>query len=616
VTEGPDLVVERPARVGREAGLVGLAGLAVALVHYQVWRARFSEPFTPGGDADFYAMVVQGLGRNGQYFDNPDLGWPFAQQLHDVPQGVDNLNLLVLRVLVAITGKPWAAIHAYFFLTFMAVAAGGYVAFRYLGIRRWVAVLFALIYDFAPYHFIRGEQHLLLSGYHLVPLGLVLALSMFNAEPPLSRRRADGKARPTVRKHWWTVALIVAIGSSGSYYLVFTLGLVVVAAVLATVRKPSWRPAVAAGAVVAIGAATFVANVSPSLMYYAKQGQNAGVVARSPVETELYGLRISQLFVPRESHRIAPLAKISRLSQGSVVPSESGQQLGGIGVIGLFVIVGAVGATALGRTKSSLVRKLVPLGLIAIVCMVVATVSGFAFFISAAGLSYIRSWNRISIFLAFLALVGTACSLEWWLDRKPRSRGLLVGIGVMLMAITFVDQMSPTDVPLYKARHDTFVSNTQLFQRVAADQGRGAGVLMWPHVPFPESTRRGSTGAYDQVAGYIVEPDLRYSFGFVSGRHPDFPLAFEAKPAAEWLTDAVAVGYRALVIDRYASQGVQKMADVEPTLLPILGAPTMVSADSRYAYFDLRAFAADATATLGADAPWSGSALRAAVRRR
>jgi phosphoglycerol transferase len=601
VSDVPDLVAPRPKRIGREAVAVGLIGLATACVQLRVWRAHLSEPFTSGGDGNFYAMVVQGLARHGKYFDNPDLGWPFAQQLHDLPQGADNFNYLILRGLVAIVRSPWGAINSYFLLSFATVAALAYVALRLLGIRRWVAVVVALVYDFAPYHFVRGEQHLLLSAYHFVPLIVLLALSMFEREPPLSRHRADGKVRPTLRKNWWVVALVAAVASSGAYYLIFALGLVGTAAVLSAIRRPSWRPIVSAAVVTVIGGAVFAANVSPTLLFTLRNGANTGVAARAPSETELYGLKITQLFLPRYGHRIQALANLTQKSQGRVVVSESGQQLGLIGAIGLVLIIGAFVAAAMGRTRSRLGQRLVPLGMLAIACAAVATVSGFSLYLSAAGLSYIRSWNRISIVIAFLALIGFAYAVEWWLDREKRSRRTVAALASALLLVTAFDQFTPTDIPPYAPLHATAVSNAQLFKRVFADQGRDAKVFMWPDEPFPEAYRRGGTDPYDQATGYIFEPRLRYSFGFVSGRHPEYGASFETKPATEWLTDAVAIGFRALVVDRTAVEGQFKVPDVEPSLTPVLGDPTMVSANGRYAYYDLRTFAAASLTQFGAD---------------
>ena len=172
-----------------EAVAVGAAAFAVVFVQLQLWRAAWDAPFTVGGDATFYLMVVRSLGEHGSYLKNPSLGWPFGQTMYDLPQGVDNLHLLVLRVLAVVTGGPGAAVNCFYVLSFVAVAAVAHVVMRLLGIRWWLSGLIALLYAFMPFHFARNEGHLLLSGYQLVPVAVYIALSMFDKDPPLLRWR-------------------------------------------------------------------------------------------------------------------------------------------------------------------------------------------------------------------------------------------------------------------------------------------------------------------------------------------------------------------------------------------------------------------------------------------
>ena len=53
--------------------------------------------------------------------------------------------------------------------------------------------------------------------------------------------------------------------------------------------------------------------------------------------------------------------------------------------------------------------------------VIVAAVSGFSLLISALGVRYIRSYNRISVFIAFFALVAIAFALDWIVARACRA---------------------------------------------------------------------------------------------------------------------------------------------------------------------------------------------------
>lgn len=549
-------------------------------------------------------MEARSVGRFGTYLSSPNLGWPFGQSVHDLPQGVDNFHWLILKVLYVVSGTPGGAVNLFYVLSSVAVAAMTMVALRLFGIRRWLAFVITMVFVFLPYHFARGEGHLLLSGYELVPLGLLLAASLFGDHPPLVRRNEQGRVRLDLRNRrtLFVMAACLGLASTGSYYMMFSLGLVVIAAVSAAVENDKGHrlaPLVAAGLIIVATGFIFAANVAPTLLYMARHGANPGVANRSPIETELYGLRISQLFFPREQHRIGVLAEIARRSQGRVVPSEGGQQLGVIGAIGLACLLGVVAISALGRRWRAPFHNLSRLGLLALACILAGTVSGFSVIISAAGMRYIRAWNRISVVIGFLALLAVALLVEAWLQRRTRPAWMAAVLASALLLVGYVDQTSSFDTPPYAAVHDTAVSNETFFQQVASTVGPGGAVFSWPHVPFPEVPDRGGTGAYDQAIGYVYQPELKWSYGFARGRHPDYPLAFEKQPARDWLTSVVAIGFRALVIDRASTSGINAVPDVEPDVTAVVGAPVSVSADGRYALYDLRTLAATTEAALG-----------------
>ncbi len=551
-------------------------------------------------------MEVRSLGRFGSYLSSPNLGWPFGQSVHDLPQGVDNFHWLILKVLYVVSGTTGGAVNLFYVVSSCAVASMTMIAMRLFGVRRWLALVMALLFVFLPYHFARGEGHILLSGYQLVPLGVLLAASLFGDRPPLIQRNHAGRVRIAWhdRRTWLVLVACIGLASTGAYYMMFSLGLVVIAALLsATTNQRGNRaaPLMAAAVIVVVTGFVFALNVSPTILYLARNGANAGVATRSPSETELYGLRISQLFMPREQHRIGPLSKIATRSQGKVVPSEGGQQLGIIGAAGLATLLGSVALAAMGKRLRQPFDVLNRLGLLTLACILAGTVSGFAVFISAAGMSYIRAWNRISVVIGFMALLAVGLLLEHLLQRRPVVSWLAPVLAVGLLGIGYIDQTSPFDVPPYGTIHTQAQSETAFFQSVATTAGVEGTVFTWPHVPFPEVPDRGGTGAYDQALGYVYQPDLKWSFGFTRGRHPDYPLAFEKQPASQWLTSVVAIGFRTLVLDRAALKGTNSVPDVEPDVRSQLGEPITVSADGRYALYDLHAFAAKAESSQGAD---------------
>ena len=616
-----------------EAVLTGLATLLVVAFHFRLWAARWREPWQIEGDSAFYLMVIRSLGRHGSYLRNPNLGWPFGQSMYDLPQGVDNAHLLVLRVLAAITGSPGATINLFYVITFFTVALVAHIVLRHLGFGRIVSALGAFVYAIAPYHFIRNEGHLLLSGYQLVPLGVLLALTMFDEPLPLLGHAgdADGGRRLFDRhsaRTWWVLAACVGLASTGAYYLGFTLLLVGVAAVAHAVGSGRWRPIGAAACIIVVCGLAFAVNVSPTLRYQRSHGANTEVAARSPAETQLYGLKISQLFIPRQGHRVDKLASLSERSQGKIedLRSEPGQQLGVIGALGLGALLvvtvlqlagGARVAGYFAGAEGALLRRV---SLLTTVCLLTGSVGGLSYLLSTAGARDLRSWNRISIVIAFLAVIAAMAGVERLMTRvgggsaAAGARGVVrrcaPGVLVTVVALVAFADQTGVDGPAYAAVHSRFTTDSTFFATVRSTLGDGGAVYQLPFVSFPEAPARLGVGAYDGALGFVYQPALNWSYGFVRGRRPAYPLVLEKQPASEWLPSVAVVGFTGVVLDRRGYTADEANALVA-SITSAIGAPPVAESggDQRYAFFDLRAFAAGVKLTLGAD----GIAARAAA---
>ena len=438
-----------------EAVIVACATVAIVAIHLRLWRAAWREPWVRGSDADFYLMLARSLGEHGSYLHNANLGWPFGQDLADLPHGSDNLHLLGLRMLAEVTGGPGSAVNVFFILTFAAVAFTAHVVLRKLGLSRVVSGVGAFVYAFAPYHFLRGEGHLLLSGYEMVPIGILLALALFDEPVPLLRNDGRRGLDLRSRRTWLVVVAAILLASTGPYYFVFTMMLIAIAAVFHALNGGRWRPIVSAALIVAVGVIAFAVNVSPSLLNDLRHGQNVAVVHRSPFQTEVYGLKIFQLFVPREGHRIDVLRRASDRTLGNEAffQSESGQQLGVLGALALVAIFIVVGRRLTGRrTRGStddghelLVSRL---GLFTLACLLIGASGGISFLISAAGLREIRAWNRISIFIAFFTVVVIAIGIDrgsgWlrrrWAARPGLARWATAAVAALVVVVAFADQ--------------------------------------------------------------------------------------------------------------------------------------------------------------------------------
>ena len=573
-----------------------VAALAILVPVLQLWRAAWDVPFRYQGDATYHLSVAKGLIDFGGSSTNPALGAPFGQVIHDMPLGGDRLHLVLLRVLGAVTGDPAVTVNLFFVLSFPLVAVAALVVLRRLRVSAAPAVVAALLYAFLPYHFARGENHLFLSGYYTVPIAVYLAVRL------LDGRAVEARSR---RRMVLLVLGCVLVGSGGAYYAPFSAMLVAVAALAAYARNRS-RPLLRAGALtVGLIVGTFAVNLAPSLWYVHQHGANtAGAVARHPAESEFYGLKLTGMLLPRESHRLPGFANLAaNFHNPSPVPSEPGQALGLVTAGGLCYLLGLAALALAGRRRLSDSDR--HLSLLAVSAIAVGTVGGLSSLIALLVSPQIRSWNRLSIYIGFLALIALG-GLADRLRVQMRARGLPpvtwgAALGVVL-AVGLLDQTSGADVPRYASLAAQYHSDGAFVGAVEAALPDQAMVFQLPIRAFPELRGPADMKVSDPFRLYLQSHNLRWSFGGVEGRPTaDWQTPLAGQPADSLLPRLAAVDFSGLVVDRFGYD--DRAATLEMALRAEVGAaPAGVSRDGRFSFFDLQPYAARRAETLGADA--------------
>jgi hypothetical protein len=85
---------------------------------------------------------------------------------------------------------------------------------------------------------------------------------------------------------------------------------------------------------------------------------------------------------------------------------------------------------------------------------VVGVTSGLSLIIAGIGLSEIRSWNRVSLYIGFFAFTTVGFGIDWLRRRLPdRSWRTPVTVAALALLVTIgvLDQVSPRVVPDYAA---------------------------------------------------------------------------------------------------------------------------------------------------------------------
>jgi phosphoglycerol transferase len=215
------------------------------------------------------------------------------------------------------------------------------------------------------------------------------------------------------------------------------------------------------------------------------------------------------------------------------------------------------------------------------------TVGGFGTVI-ALGFTQIRAYARISVFLAFFALLAVAMFFDWLVARTKRSTAGWLGI-VLAAALVFVgifDQTTATMVPAYAQTQTEWVATSAFVSSVEATLPDNAEVFQLPYVPFPENPPVVKMLDYDHFKPYLVGHKIHWSYGAVKGReNAAWDASAAALPADQMVAQLKAKGFAGVWVDRFGYEDGGSAIDQQ--LAQVTGTTPKLSADGRYAFFAL-----------------------------
>jgi phosphoglycerol transferase len=556
-------------------------------------RAEFGIPFTYQGDSLFYHLVIKGVVDHGWFLDNPTLGMPYGLDLRDVPTSDNNLYFVLIKFISFFTSDYTVILNLFFLLGFPLTVVISYYVLRQFGISYFSAALCSLLYTFLPLHFIRGQHHLFLSSYYLVPL-MVMVIIWVSTEAIKLTDEQSGWLGLSLRqpKLIASLAICLLISASGFYYAFFTCFFLLVAGILVALRRRQFRPLILPGILLTVIFVGGVANLFPSLMSAYLRGTTP-IVKRHPADADIYGLKIAQLLMPITGHRITWLRQLKENYNLRLLVNES--DTAALGIVGscgfllllwwLFMRKPEVRRMDEGGSDGLLNH----LSLLNASAILLGTIGGLgslvAFFISPQ----VRAYNRVSVFIAFFSFLAVGLFLDRVRQRyatTKRRRMIFYGLLVVVLGVGIVDQRSHNYIPDYAKLRSEFRHDAAFVKGIQAAMPEGAMIFQLPMVSFPENPRVNRLNDYDLVKGYLHSTRLRWSYGAIKGRENDaWQRWVTSKPAPDLVGALALAGFDGIYIDRngYTDNG----AKLEAELAGVIGRGPMISNNARLIFFDL-----------------------------
>lgn len=577
--------------------LAATLATAIAVVVLQVWQANFSVPLysSPGSDETFGLAVIKGILEHGWYLSNPNLGAPFVQHLYNYPVfSGDSLYLLIVKLIGIPVGNPAEVDNLFFLLCFPLIALSGYVGLRAVGISRGASVVCAVLFTLLPYHFFDAESHIFQGAYFTVPLGCFLVIAVLSDKALFGRSATRrGVGRYLTWRSGATVLACVVMGSSDNYYAAFTAALVLLAAAFTFLANRSFRALATGGTVAALVLATVALNGLPTLIYRSQHGGNPVVGQRKPKESDVFALSLADLVLPIANNRIEPLAHLARKYQTTATAPMGEGHSASLGLIGTLGLVGLAIVFVARALRADRLRFADPryayAALGASLAFLIGTVGGLGTLFAYVASPQLRAWNRISVFIAFFALMGAGLMLDA-LRRHigsgtPRRRWGYAACLAAVLVVGVLDQTGTSMVPPYKREAAEYLTDAHFVEAIQRQLPAGASVFQLPYVPFPENPPVHRMEDYAELIGYVHSTSLRWSYGQLKGPPSKWEAAVVRRPPARMLAELSALGFDGIYLDTFGYP--HRGAALIPELSRVLGVKPLVSSDGRLYFFDM-----------------------------
>src|SRR5262249_20020778 len=274
----------------------------------------------------------------------------------------------------------------------------------------------------------RSEHHLMYSAYYIVPLMIMVILWIC-----VSSQEANNRDRQCLMlslrspKFIFSLVICVLIASTGGiYYSFFACCLLLVIGLISAIGMRQFRHALLPGVLVAVISTTMMANLSPSIIYQLKYGKTS-TAQRIPAEAEIYSLKIAQLLLPINGHRIVSWKQLKdKYNYNPLINENADSALGLVGSIGFLTLLGWLlirGVDTTSQKADDTGHLLSYLSVLNIAAVLLGTTGGFGALFALLVSPQIRAPNRISVYIAFFAFFTVILLLDRVGQRFFRTRG-------------------------------------------------------------------------------------------------------------------------------------------------------------------------------------------------
>ena len=510
---------------------------------------------------------------------------PFGSNVStNYPTILSNTTSLAYIILSFFVEEPGKIVNIYFFSLFYFIALSMYITMRQIKIREWISLLGSLNFALLPYIFFRGSMHLVLSEYQFIPFVFLICFWMMFDESYLKFQRGFWR-NP---KNIFTLIVCIFIANNGiGYYPFFSCFFFCIIGLYMIVQKrykELWKIVKVIFGVVA----NMIVAVLPAISYKLSHSEQKEVISRSYREVEEYSLSLVRMFIPTNSHGIPFLEELSsKLGTLSWANENTSAYIGIIGIIGFCTLILCL---LKKKRDTEYDEKMHMLSMLLILACLFATIDGFNMIFSFLVTDTMRTYTRISVFIACICILAFGLYAENILTKVKGKNSRIVGYAViiMLFVIGSLEQI-PTNMKRdYAEDIAKYYSDQKFIKEIEASLPEDSMIFQLPVQLYPEG------GYNSNLIGFIHSDSLRWSYGALKSEgESSFLQAVASLQVEEMLDTLAAIGYTGICVDIEAYGMIGTYAETDGEMLveqlqSLLGEDAIYNANGKKVFFNLQ----------------------------
>ena len=485
-------------------------------------------PLYGGGDGILIPWFIKNIIKFGDIYNSNLASAPTEFSMYRWPIIAENIHFLSFKIISLFKKDIYFVYTLYFLIKFYIIGLLTFFSLKLLKISNITILVVAILFVFSPIAFSRYLGHYFLGVYYAVPCFLGLCI--------FSLKIFFQNYRLTIKDFVLITIFLTLISLSGIYYAYFSilfflfLFLILVCIDFAKnglkISYKSFLPLIISFVILLIIIIFSLDVIIASIE------NNYPPRANPLIASDIYGLKISWLFLPISNHLFSNFAEFKNLVNSFPLTNENSlNSVGLVSSLGLVILLiwPLVNFYYFFKRKnfffdanfvSSNELNFITLNIIFIFFIygiLISSIGGFSLFLMTI-FSPIRAYSRIGIFFCFFGLVTFAMMIQIlkqkinYVDHRQKYlKRILINIFIILILIIgLTDQIGKRGPLQIIGKH--FKSDQIFFGAVEKQLSKNSKVFILPVLPFPEHPPFKKIVDYDHIRAHVHTKDIHFNY--------------------------------------------------------------------------------------------------------